>query len=53
MAKFKVKKINGQYVVGKDIKTSYNSIEFTLPRYGTKIFKSKIAAQKRADKLNE
>jgi len=53
MSKWKVKLINGQYVVGRDEKTSFGGMNFILPMYGTKFYKSKKMAQKRADKLNE
>jgi len=53
MAKFKVKLINGKYVVGKDQKNSFGGTEFVLPIYGTKIYSSKTRAQKRADSLNK
>jgi len=52
MAKWKVRLINGKYVVGRDQKSSFGSNEFIVPRFGTVFFTSKKFAQKRADKLN-
>lgn len=50
--RWKVKLINGQYVVGRDQKTGFGSMDFVLPLRNA-IFKSKKAAQNRADRLNE
>ena len=46
-----VKKLNNQYVVGRDQKTGFGSMDFVLPLRNS-IYKSKAAAEKRAEKLN-
>ena len=50
--RWKVKLINKQYVVGRDQKTGFGSMDFVLPLRNS-IYKSKKAAQNRADKLND
>ena len=49
--KWKVKLINGQYVVGREQKTGFDSMDFVLPMRNA-IYKSKKTAQNRADILN-